>query len=337
MKYTSIIETGMGHQLIVNLNNAGTLTIAHAADGLGFQHVIGRVIKILGIYFINNRILATYEGEAFDEDGCHYSGAFAFATSDVTKSHSKGVTVGIHGDTDRQTLEDLMKLFVPDRDTCSQAFGRIHCELTINGSSEVLKQLEKISVDWSSQLQESESNDIVKHGSEELHKYIPEEEIMEEVDLYQGKDSVQLEIYLKSKKWHERILAYRKLGFTEEAKKDPDWYIRMKAYEALGWTEEALKDSDKKVRDQAKLKLQQNNTFLAQFHYQGTRDMSIPLPEASEANKGWYYVANNVKTANGYSTGDLVVSNGTSWGKIDRADAFENVVKLWQSQQLTSC
>ena len=174
MKYTSIIETGIGRQLIVNLNNAGTLTISHSIEGRGFQHLIGRVTKILGLYWINHRILMTYEGEALNEEGQCYSGAFALVASDVTESYSSVATIGIHSSTDRETLEDLMKLFVPDRDTYSQAFDRVHCELITNGSPEVLKALAEITADWSSQFEESESNDVVKYNGEEFHKHIPE-------------------------------------------------------------------------------------------------------------------------------------------------------------------
>lgn len=45
-----------------------------------------------------------------------------------------------------------------------------------------------------------------------------------------------------------RLIAYRALGFTEDALKDTYWRIRLEAYRALGWTEEALKDPALSIR-----------------------------------------------------------------------------------------
>jgi len=48
-----------------------------------------------------------------------------------------------------------------------------------------------------------------------------------------------------------RALAYRALGWTKEALKDPDEFIRRDAYDALGWTEEAYDDDSSVVRNKA--------------------------------------------------------------------------------------
>lgn len=67
------------------------------------------------------------------------------------------------------------------------------------------------------------------------------------------------------------------------------------------------------------------NSVVGQMAYQGTRDMTTPLPLASSDNKGWVFVATNTTEINGYSKGDWAVSNGTSWDKIDNTDAVQSV------------
>lgn len=45
-----------------------------------------------------------------------------------------------------------------------------------------------------------------------------------------------------------RLEAYRALGFTEEAKKDPYSTVRLEAYRRIGWSREALRDPETSIR-----------------------------------------------------------------------------------------
>jgi hypothetical protein len=79
------------------------------------------------------------------------------------------------------------------------------------------------------------------------------------------------------------------------------------------------------------------DSILGQLEYQGTwaaATNSPAIPAASTANKGWFYIASNsVAAGHGYAnipniaydTGDWIVSNGTSWDKIDNTDAVSTV------------
>ena len=79
------------------------------------------------------------------------------------------------------------------------------------------------------------------------------------------------------------------------------------------------------------------DSILGQLEYQGTwaaATNSPAIPAASTANKGWFYVASNsVAAGHGYAnipnvaydTGDWIVSNGTSWDKVDNTDAVSTV------------
>lgn len=76
------------------------------------------------------------------------------------------------------------------------------------------------------------------------------------------------------------------------------------------------------------------DSILGQLEYQGTRDMSVALPTASTANKGYYYVTTT--SGNGYVTGDWAVSNGTSWDKVDNTDAVQTVAGRTGAVTLTT-
>jgi hypothetical protein len=65
------------------------------------------------------------------------------------------------------------------------------------------------------------------------------------------------------------------------------------------------------------------DSVVGQLEYQGARDMTVALPAAATANKGYYYVTS--VSGNGYVTGDWAVSNGVSWDKIDNTDAVQSV------------
>lgn len=79
------------------------------------------------------------------------------------------------------------------------------------------------------------------------------------------------------------------------------------------------------------------DSILGQLEYQGSWDAATntpAIPAASSANKGWYYIASTaVASSHGYpnvpavdfAIGDWLVSNGTSWDKIDNTDAVPSV------------
>jgi hypothetical protein len=77
--------------------------------------------------------------------------------------------------------------------------------------------------------------------------------------------------------------------------------------------------------------------------YQGQWDASANspvMPAASAGNKGWYYVVSvaGVTTVSGISewkVGDWLVSNGTTWDKIDNTDAVTSVAGRIGSVVLT--
>lgn len=82
-----------------------------------------------------------------------------------------------------------------------------------------------------------------------------------------------------------------------------------------------------------------NDSLLGNVTYKGLYDGTIitaspdtglvgqPLPAASNANKGWYFIATTTFTngSNSYSTGDWIISNGTQWDKVDNTDAVSSV------------
>jgi hypothetical protein len=76
------------------------------------------------------------------------------------------------------------------------------------------------------------------------------------------------------------------------------------------------------------------DSILGQLEYQGVRDMTVELPTASSANKGYYYVTST--SGNGYVTGDWAVSNGTSWDKVDNTDAVQTVAGRTGAVTLTT-
>jgi hypothetical protein len=76
------------------------------------------------------------------------------------------------------------------------------------------------------------------------------------------------------------------------------------------------------------------DAILGQLEYQGVRDMTVALPAASAANKGYYYVTTT--SGNGYVTGDWAVSNGASWDKVDNTDAVQSVAGRTGAVTLTT-
>lgn len=79
------------------------------------------------------------------------------------------------------------------------------------------------------------------------------------------------------------------------------------------------------------------DSILGQLEYQGTWQASTntpAIPAASSTNLGHYYIASDsVAAGHGYAnipniafdTGDWLVSNGTSWDKVDNTDAVASV------------
>jgi|GEM_PF-4933078 len=67
------------------------------------------------------------------------------------------------------------------------------------------------------------------------------------------------------------------------------------------------------------------SAVLGSVSYQGSWNAASALPAASASNKGWYYVvtANGTQTVDGISEwkiSDWVISNGSTWQKIDNSD-----------------
>lgn len=67
------------------------------------------------------------------------------------------------------------------------------------------------------------------------------------------------------------------------------------------------------------------SSVLGSVSYQGSWNAASSLPAASPANKGWYYVvtANGTQSVDGISEwkiSDWVISNGTTWQKVDNSD-----------------
>jgi hypothetical protein len=65
-----------------------------------------------------------------------------------------------------------------------------------------------------------------------------------------------------------------------------------------------------------------NDALLGSVNYKGTYNATtnVPtLPTAGVDNKGWYYVINIAGTQQSipFTIGDWIISNGTSWGKVD--------------------
>lgn len=75
------------------------------------------------------------------------------------------------------------------------------------------------------------------------------------------------------------------------------------------------------------------SAILGALSYQGTWNASSnspAIPVASDSNKGWYYVvsvagATPVSGVSDWEIGDWLVSNGTSWGKVDNSDKVSSV------------
>jgi len=75
------------------------------------------------------------------------------------------------------------------------------------------------------------------------------------------------------------------------------------------------------------------SAILGALSYQGTWNASFnspAIPVASDSNKGWYYVvsvagATPVSGVSDWEIGDWLVSNGTSWGKVDNSDKVSSV------------
>lgn len=75
------------------------------------------------------------------------------------------------------------------------------------------------------------------------------------------------------------------------------------------------------------------SAILGTLTYQDTWNASTnapTIPAASPSNKGWYYVVNvagatPVSGVSDWEIGDWLVSNGTSWGKVDNSDKVSSV------------
>ena len=71
------------------------------------------------------------------------------------------------------------------------------------------------------------------------------------------------------------------------------------------------------------------DSIVGQLEYQGTWNASTNTPTLPSAStvKGHYYVVNVAGTYNTieYAVGDWVISNGTSWEKVDNTDAVTTV------------
>ncbi len=80
------------------------------------------------------------------------------------------------------------------------------------------------------------------------------------------------------------------------------------------------------------------DAILGQVKYQGTYNASTgnvatgtgvgsALPTAASANLGWYYIVTTAGTQFGkdFGVGDWIISNGSSWDKVDNTDAVMSV------------
>ena len=75
---------------------------------------------------------------------------------------------------------------------------------------------------------------------------------------------------------------------------------------------------------------------LGAMSYKGAWNASAnspTIPAASSANKGWYYVVSTAGTTtvdgkSEWAVGDWIVSNGTTWDKIDSSDQVNSVAGL---------
>lgn len=74
------------------------------------------------------------------------------------------------------------------------------------------------------------------------------------------------------------------------------------------------------------------DSILGQVNYQGTWNASTnspSIPSASSSNKGYYYIVNVAGTTtingiNDWQIGDWIISNGTTWSKVDNTDAISS-------------
>lgn len=79
-----------------------------------------------------------------------------------------------------------------------------------------------------------------------------------------------------------------------------------------------------------------NEALIGAMNYRGTWNASTnspAIPAAAAGNKGYYYVVASAGTANvsgitDWQLGDWIVSNGTSWNKIDSSDKVSSVAGL---------
>lgn len=75
------------------------------------------------------------------------------------------------------------------------------------------------------------------------------------------------------------------------------------------------------------------SAILGALSYRGTWDANTNspiIPTASAANKGWYYVvsvsgATNIDGGTDWVIGDWIVSDGSTWGKVDNTDRVSSV------------
>lgn len=62
--------------------------------------------------------------------------------------------------------------------------------------------------------------------------------------------------------------------------------------------------------------------------YKAKWDTTTPLPLANSSNKGWYYVVSASATDGSYWKDDWVVSNGTTWDRINNTGAVSSVAGM---------
>lgn len=100
------------------------------------------------------------------------------------------------------------------------------------------------------------------------------------------------------------------------------------------WFYDPVTDTDKPViRTDAggKIPLQYiSDALLGAVNYQGTYSPATntpTLPGADISNKGWYFVASDSGVVGGitYRNGDWIISDGTTWGKVDNTGKVTSV------------
>ncbi len=86
------------------------------------------------------------------------------------------------------------------------------------------------------------------------------------------------------------------------------------------------------------------SSMLGGVIYQGVWDASTntpTIPTPSPSNKGWYYIVNvagstNIGGITDWQVGDWIISNGTTWSKVDNTDAVSSVNGFTGAVSLTT-